>query len=594
MSTTPLLEAIAVLVLFGALGISCRLSVASPLNHRYNVGDLIPLFVNKVGPLSNPSETYQYYELPFCRPDPLVQKKATLGEALNGDRLTGALHVMRFREDKHLVTLCEKKLNGAEVSLFRDAIRNDFYFQMYCDDLPVWGFVGKVDEQSWILDKQGPKYYLFTHIQFDASFNRNQIVEVNAFSDPNHVIDITDDVELDVRFTYSIFWNETSAEYGNRMNKYSWASLLPISQKIHWFSFLNSVAIIILLMGLLTLLFMRRLKNDLRKSSGGDGEDEREVVWKYLHGDVFRCPPNLPLFSAVLGVGTQLLIMLCSLFLLSSLRILYPYNRGTLFTSIILIYSLTSVVSGYTSASFYCQFNENGWEKSVILSGILYLGPSLVIVSILNIVAISNGTTAALPFGTIRVLFMIYTFISLPLLAFGGIIGYRLRSEFQAPCATKRIVRDIPPLAWFRKLPCQMFISGLLSFSAVVLELHHLYASMWGFKIFTLPSTLFITFIILIILTAILSVGLTYIQLSVEDHQWWWRSVFSGGSTAIFMFGYCIYFYARLNMNGFLQLCFFVGYNACICYAFFLMLGVVSFRVALIFVRRIYDAVKSE
>lgn len=195
----------------------------------------------------------------------MVQKKATLGEVLNGDRLASALHVMKFREDKHWETLCAKKLKGAEVSLFRDAVRNDFYFQMYCDDLPVWGFVGKFDEQSWTLDKQGPKYYLFTHIQFDASFNGNQIVEVNAFSDPNHVIDITDDVELDAEFTYSIFWNETSAQYGNRMNKYSRASLLPISQKIHWFSFLNSVAIIILLMGLLTLLFMRRLKNDLRK-----------------------------------------------------------------------------------------------------------------------------------------------------------------------------------------------------------------------------------------------------------------------------------------------------------------------------------------
>ncbi|KAG7019323.1 Transmembrane 9 superfamily member 5 [Cucurbita argyrosperma subsp. argyrosperma] len=587
-------EIVIVLVLLGSLRFSCRLSTASPLNHRYIVGDPIPLFVNKVGPLNNPSETYQYYELPFCSPDSVVQKKATLGEVLNGDRLTGALHGMKFREDKPWETLCEKKLKGAEVSLFREAVRNDFYFQMYCDNLPVWGFIGKIDEQSWTLNKQGPRYYLFTHIQFDASFNGNEIVEVNAFSDPNHVIDITEEVELNVKFTYSIFWNETSAQYGDRMNKYLRASLLPISQKIHWFSFLNSVAIIVLLMGLLTLLFMRHLKNDLMKCSGGDEEDEREVVWKYLHGDVFRCPPNLPLFSAVLGVGTQLLTMICSLFLLAFLGILYPYNRGSLITSIIVIYCLTSVVTGYTSASFHCQFVEIGWEKSVILSAVLYLGPSCFIISILNIVAISNGTTAALPIGTIIVILIIFTFISLPLLAFGGIIGHRFRSEFQAPCATKRNPREIPPLAWFRKLPCQMFISGLLSFSAVVLELHHLYASMWGFKIFTLPSILFITFIILVVLTAILSIGLTYIQLSVEDHQWWWRSVFSGGSTAIFMFGYCIYFYARSNMNGFLQLCFFIGYNACLCYAFFLVLGVISFHVSLFFVRRIYNAVKSE
>lgn len=60
------------------------------------------------------------------------------------------------------------------------------------------------------------------------------------------------------------------------------------------------------------------------------------------------------------------------------------------------------------------------------------------------------------------------------------------------------------------------------------------------------------------------------------------------------MFAYSIYFYARSNMTGFMQLSFFIGYNACMCYAFFLMLGAISFRVSLIFVRHIYGAVKSE
>lgn len=74
----------------------------------------------------------------------------------------------------------------------------------------------------------------------------------------------------------------------------------------------------------------------------------------------------------------------------------------------------------------------------------------------------------------------------------------------------------------------------------------------------------------------------------------WCRSVLCGGSTAIFMFGYCIYFYARSNMNSFIQLSFFIGYNACMCYAFFLILGTISFHASLMFVRHIYHAVKSE
>ncbi|XVE59566.1 hypothetical protein DITRI_Ditri05aG0056300 [Diplodiscus trichospermus] len=80
-----------------------------------------------------------------------------------------------------------------------------------------------------------------------------------------------------------------------------------------------------------------------------------------------------------------------------------------------------------------------------------------------------------------------------------------------------------------------MFLVGFLSFSAIVREFEQLYLSLWGYKIFTLPSNLFVIFIILISLAALLSAGLTYIQLSVEDHKWWWRSVLCAGSTALFM-----------------------------------------------------------
>ncbi|EEF38524.1 transporter, putative [Ricinus communis] len=467
--------------LFTTVFLSLRSATSSPANHRYNVGDHVPLFVNKVGPLHNPSETYPYYNFPFCCPDNVILKKETLGEVLNGDRLSSTLYEANFREDKTGVTLCKKKLKRDEVLRFRDAIVNDFYFQMYYDDLPLWGFIGKVEEQSWVVGERKFRYYLFKHLQFDVLYNGDRVIEVSAFSDPNHAVDISEDADLDVEFTYSVLWNATSASYGTRMVRYSRASLLPIHQQIHWFSFVNSIVIILLLMGLLIGLFMRRLRNDLRK--------------------------------------------VCFLFVLAFIGVLYPYNRGALCNSFVFVYSLTSVVGGYTASSFHNKFAETGWKRGVLLTGILYLGPLFVILSILNIIAMSYGATAAIPFGTIVVILLIHIFLTAPLLAFGGVIGYHFRSEFQAPSTTKRFPREIPPLGWYRKTPCQIFLAGLLSCSAVVLELHHLYASLWGYKICTLPSILFVTFIILILLTAILSVGMTYIQLSAEDHQWWWRYV---------------------------------------------------------------------
>ncbi|XP_047270001.1 transmembrane 9 superfamily member 5 isoform X4 [Capsicum annuum] len=466
------------------------LSLASPIDHRYNIEDDVPLFVNKIGPFNNPSETYHYYDLPFCQPGELLPEKESLGEVLNGDRLTNTLYQLKFGVDKDGFVLCHTKLNQNDVSKFRAAIIKDYYYQMYFDDLPFWGFVGKIEDELWTLDGKGPKYFLFKHVQFDVLYNGNQVIEIHAFSDPSHVVDITENIDQDVSFTYSVRWNETSTLFKDRIARYSRASARPVNYQIHWFSIINSIFISVLLMAFLAVSMMQRLKNDLRKWSNGDEEEDKEVGWKYLHGDVFRCPSNMPLLCAIIGAGTQLLTLFCCLFILASLGVLYPYNRGTLLTSLVIIYTLTSAVAGYSSASFYSQFVETGWERSVTLSAVIFLGPFLFMQFFLNSVAVSFGATLAIPFGSILVIILIYTLIAIPLLALGGLIGYRHKSEFHAPSATKKCAREIPSLAWYRKTPSQMFLAGLLPFSAIAVELHQFYATLWGYKISTLPEEL--------------------------------------------------------------------------------------------------------
>lgn len=179
--------------------------------------------------------------------------------------MSNTLYNFKFCEDKVDQFLCNKKLKKDEITKFKNAISNDFYFQMYYDDLPFWGFIGKMEDESYTSDGLGPTYYIFKHVHFDALYNGDQVIEIRAFSDPNHAVDITEKTEIDIKFTYSISWNSTSIEYKNRMNKYSRASLLPTQRQIHWFSFVNCVVIIVLLMGLLIMLFMRHLKNDLKK-----------------------------------------------------------------------------------------------------------------------------------------------------------------------------------------------------------------------------------------------------------------------------------------------------------------------------------------
>ena len=96
--------------------------------------------------------------------------------------------------------------------------------QMYYDDLPVWGFIGKVEK---FVQTGMHKYYLFTHFHFDLAHNDDNVIEINVSSDPMRTVDITDADSLDVQFSYSVKWKETAITYDHRMDRYNRYSFLP-------------------------------------------------------------------------------------------------------------------------------------------------------------------------------------------------------------------------------------------------------------------------------------------------------------------------------------------------------------------------------
>ncbi|KAL2252566.1 transmembrane 9 superfamily member 2 [Sesamum indicum] len=565
-------------------------------DHTFKAGDPVPLYANKVGPFHNPSETYRYFDLPFCFPAHMKEKKEALGEVLNGDRLVSAPYTLDFLQDKSSEVVCNKKLDKNEVAQFRSAVAKDYYFQMYFDDLPIWGFLGKVEKE----EKSDPseyKYYLFKHLHFEIFYNKDRVIEINARTDPNALVDVTEDKEINVEFMYSVKWKETNTPFEKRMEKYSQSSSLPHHLEIHWFSIINSCVTVLLLTGFLATILLRVLKNDFVKYAHDEeiADDQEETGWKYIHGDVFRYPKHKSLFAAALGSGTQLFALTIFIFILALVGVFYPYNRGALFTALVVIYSLTSGIAGYASAAFYCQLEGTNWVRNLLLTGSLFCGPLFLAFCFLNTVAIAYHATAALPFGTIVVIFLIWALVTSPLLLLGGIAGKNSKVEFHAPCRTTKYPREVPTLPWYRGTLPQMAMAGFLPFSAIYIELYYIFASVWGHRIYTIYSILFIVFIILLIVTAFITVALTYFQLVAEDHEWWWRSFLCGGSTGIFIYSYCLYYYyARSDMSGFMQTSFFFGYMACICYGFFLMLGTVGFRAALLFVRHIYHSIKCE
>merc|ERR1711879_299542 len=138
------------------------------------------------------------------------------------------------------------------------------------------------------------------------------------------------------------------------------------------------------------------------------------------------------------------------------------------------------------------------------------------------------------------------------------------------------------------------FATGFLPFTAIYIELHNIFHSVWGPRTYSLYGILLLAFLMLLLVASTTTVLFTYFHLNGEDHRWWWRSFSTGVAVGLFFYLYCFYFFLQTGMTGFMQCAFFFLYSLLLAYGIALMIGAVSFFAAYSFVGYIYSKIKAE
>jgi transmembrane 9 superfamily member 1 len=251
--------------------------------------------------------------------------------------------------------------------------------------------------------------------------------------------------------------------------------------------------------------------------------------WKLISNDVFRFPKNKIFLCAILGVGTQFLVLALSVLLLILLGLFNVHRHGSLNSFVFFMYALTSGISGYVSARTYRQMNGDKWVWNINLTACLYSVPFFTIWSIVNTAAWIYGSTQALPITTILLLLFVWITVGYPLTIAGGILGKNTLQAFDAPCRTKNICREIPSAVWYRQSTILKIFGGLFPFSAISIEIYYIFSTIWGRDQYTLYGILSIVFAILLCVTACISICVTYFLLASENYNWWWNSIISSG-----------------------------------------------------------------
>jgi len=319
---------------------------------------------------------------------------------------------------------------------------------------------------------------------------------------------------------------------------------------------------------------------------------QEEFGWKLVHGDVFRPPSWGMLLSVFLGNGVQLFFMTLTTLLFACLGFLSPANRGFLMTCAVVCYVLMGTPAGYSSARIYKMFGGEKWKSNVLLTAFLVPGLMFGLFFLLNLVLWGEGSSAAVPFGTLVAVLALWFCVSTPLTFVGAYFGFK-RSPIENPVRTNQIPRQVPDQSCYTRPLPGVVMGAVLPFGCIFLQLFFILNSIWSHHVYYMFGFLFLVFLILVITCSETAILLCYFHLCAEDYNWWWRSFMTTGFTAIYLFGYSIYFFiTKMAISGSASTFLFFGYTLMIVFIFFLITGCMGFFSCFWFVRKIYSVVK--
>lgn len=622
--------------------------------HTYTQGEKIVVKVNSLTSIET-ELPFGYYTLPYCQPKEGIKKSAeNLGELLMGDQIDNSPYMFHMNVNESVYLCTTHGLSEHDVKLFKQRTRDLYQVNMILDNLPAMRFAKQngvnIQWTGFPVGYNPPQTdddYVINHLKFkvlvheyegsgveiigtgeegmgviaEADNKKKSGYEIVGFevvpcsvkrdADAMEKLQMYDKIdsvncpfELEksqlireqekISFTYEVEFVKSDIRWPSRWDAY----LKMEGARVHWFSIMNSLMVILFLAGIVFVIFLRTVRRDLTRYEELDKEAQAQMNeelsgWKLVVGDVFREPTCPKLLCVMVGDGTQITGMAFVTIVFAALGFMSPASRGMLLTGMIMLYLFLGIAAGYVGVRLWSTIKgtSEGWRSLSWSIACFFSGIVFTVLTILNFILWSSKSTGAIPISTFFVLLSLWFCISVPLTLLGGYFGTRAEA-IQYPVRTNQIPREIPA----RKYPSWLLVlgAGTLPFGTLFIELFFILSSIWLGRFYYVFGFLLVVLMLLVIVCAEVSVVLTYMHLCVEDWQWWWKAFYASGSVAVYVFLYSINYliFDLQSLSGPVSATLYLGYSLIMAVAIMLSTGTIGLLTSFYFVHYLFSSVK--
>ncbi|EMD37390.1 hypothetical protein CERSUDRAFT_114062 [Gelatoporia subvermispora B] len=599
--------------------------------HDYAAEENVSLFVNALTPMLGSSDNaklkslinYDYYNprFHFCEPTGGPQKEPeSLGSILFGDRIFNSPYDIRMmQENGTCKTLCTAEVSGEDAKFINDRIREDYALNWLVDGLPAAemkmdrktgdvfydiGFNLGNDEEEFeqmpalhnhyeiVMKYHKPTpdvYRIVGVLVWPESHGGPQTGETDCSSNDPPLVLQEDQVQT-VRYTYRVIWSESDTPWATRWDNY----LHIFDPRIHWFSLINSLVIVVFLCVMVSMILLRTVSRDISRYNAIDlSEDVQEDWgWKLVHGEVFRTPQNPMVLSVLVGNGAQLSAMVIVTLVFALLGFLSPSNRGSLATVMMICWTFFGGIGGYVSSRVYTSLGGTNKRKNSFFTATIMPTIVFAVVFLLNLFLLAAGSSGAVPFGTLLLIIVLWFGISAPLSAIGSYLGSK-HGAITHPVRVNQIPRQIPPTPKYLRPWAATLLAGILPFGAGFVEIYFVLSSLFASRAYYAFGFLALTALVVALTTATVAILFTYFNLCAEEYRWHWRAFLTGGGSAFWLLAYGLFYWAsRLSLDSFSSVVLYMGYLLLLVLLDFLVTGTIGFLATYWAVRRLYSAIR--